>query len=80
MENPLDSIKINGAKLETPFTIRQVESHLIFGPISRHIPAAYIALGGGVISLIAGFLATGIPIGQYIGIHVASRRWLSSLG
>jgi len=67
MPNPIDSIKVNGAKLETPFTIRQVESHLIFGPISRHVPTAYLALGGAVISLIAGFFATGVPVGQYIG-------------
>jgi hypothetical protein len=67
MPSPLDSIKINGAKLETPFTVRQVESHLIFGPISRHVPTAYIAFGGAIISLIAGFFATGIPVGQYIG-------------
>jgi hypothetical protein len=67
MPNPLDSIKVNGAKLETPFTIRQVESHLVFGPMSRHLPFAYVALVGGIVSLIAGFFATGMPAGQYVG-------------
>jgi hypothetical protein len=67
MPNPLDSMKVNGAKLETPFTIRQVESHLVFGPMSRYVPFAYVALAGGILSLIAGFFATGIPLGQYIG-------------
>ena len=67
MPNPLDSIKVNGAKLETPFLVRQVESHLIFGPVSRYVPFAYVALVGGIISLVAGFLATGRPLGEYIG-------------
>jgi hypothetical protein len=67
MPNLLDSIKVNGAKLETPFTIRQVESHLIFGPMSRHVPFAYVALVCAVLSLVAGFFATGLPLGQYIG-------------
>jgi hypothetical protein len=67
MPNPLDSIKVNGAKLETPFTIRQVESHLIFGPVSRYVPFAYVALVGAILSLVAGFFATGMPLGQYLG-------------
>jgi len=36
-----ESLKIHGEKLETPFTIRQVEIHLIFGPLSfyhRSVP------------------------------------------
>ena len=67
MTNPLGSVKVNGAKLETAFTIRQVESHLVFGPISRHVPCAYIALVGAIISLVVGFFAVNQPIGQYIG-------------
>jgi len=67
MANSADKIKINGAKLETPFAIRQVESHLIFGPFSRHFPLAYLAFAIAILSLIAGFFATGKAIGQYIG-------------
>ena len=67
MANPLDTIKVNGAKFETPLMVRQVESHLIFGPLSRHVPLAYLALGFAVLSLIAGFFATGKPMGQYVG-------------
>src|SRR5436190_6446064 len=29
-------------KFETPWTIRQTETHLVFGPLSRHLPFAYI--------------------------------------
>ena len=29
-------------KFETPWTIRQTETHLVFGPLSRHFPFAYI--------------------------------------
>jgi hypothetical protein len=50
-------IKVNGSKLETPFTIQQVESHLVFGPISRHFPLAYIAWAGVVISIISALCA-----------------------
>lgn len=67
MPAPFDSIKANGAKLETPQLVRQVETHLIFGPLSRHFPVAYLALGIGVVSLIAGFFGTSQPIGQYLG-------------
>ncbi len=67
MANPFNGIKVNGAKLETPLTIRQVESHLVFGPISRHVPFAYLALGAATVSFIVGFFATGESVGQYIG-------------
>jgi hypothetical protein len=67
MSNSNESIKIDGAKLETPLTIRQVESHLMFGPLSRHFPCAFLALAGGILSLIAGFYATHSPLVQYLG-------------
>ena len=67
MPNPLDKIKINASLFETPFTIRQVETHLIFGPIARYVPFAYVLFGGGIVSLVAGLIATQKPIGQYIG-------------
>jgi hypothetical protein len=67
MTNPLDNIKISASRIETPFTIRQVETHLVFGPIARYLPFAYLLLGGGILSLIAGFFATQKSLGQYIG-------------
>jgi hypothetical protein len=62
-----DKFKMAGAKLETPGVIKQVETHLIFGPISRHVPFAYVILAGAIVSLIAGFFATNKPVGQYVG-------------
>ena len=38
------SIAEGAKKLETPGLVRQVETHLIFGPLSRHFPLGYIAL------------------------------------
>ena len=67
MPNPLDKIKVNGAKVESPFTIQQVETHLIFGPLARHFSTAYLILLGAAVSLIVGLLSTKEPIGQYIG-------------
>jgi hypothetical protein len=60
-------IKMNGAMVETPFTIQQVETHLIFGPLSRHFSTAYLMLFGFAVSLIVGLSSTEKPIGQYIG-------------
>src|SRR6478672_2375299 len=42
--------------IETPFTIRQVETHLIFGPISRHVPFAAIAFVLFAILMIVAFV------------------------
>lgn len=67
MSKPLDNIKFDTSKFETPFTIRQVETHLIFGPISRYVPCAYIFLAGGIASLIGGFMATHKSLAEYIG-------------
>lgn len=67
MPDQVDKIKIAAAKLETPLAIRHVESHLIFGPLSRHFPLAYIALGISVLSLIAAIFAGGAASGQHIG-------------
>lgn len=63
----LDKLKINGSKFETPFTIRHVESHLIFGPLSRHFPVAYLALAAGVLKLLDDFRNSQVPAGQRIG-------------
>jgi hypothetical protein len=55
------------AKLETPFTIQQVETHLIFGPFSRHLPFGYVILAGGIISLVWTLFYRRVPLGQQIG-------------
>jgi uncharacterized membrane protein len=54
MANPFQ-IKINASRIETPLATRHVESHLIFGPLARHLPLAYVLLAIGVLSLILGF-------------------------
>jgi hypothetical protein len=51
----LDKLKIDGSNFETPLTIRHVESHLIFGPLSRHFPVAYVAALCGVLKLASDF-------------------------
>ena len=63
----LDKLKIDGSKFETPITIRHVESHLIFGPLSRHFPVAYVAALCGVLKLASDFLNTAAPMGQRVG-------------
>lgn len=63
----LFQIKVNASQIETSFTIRHVESHLVFGPISRYVPLAYLVFGLAVASLVGGFFATGKPVGQYVG-------------
>jgi hypothetical protein len=54
-------------KLEIPGVIRQVETHLIFGPLSRHFPLAYIILAVAVIGLVVAFFSLHQPVGQYVG-------------
>jgi hypothetical protein len=63
----LDKLKVNGTKFETPFTIRHVESHLIFGPLSRHFSITYVALAFGILKLADDFRNTAVPTGQRIG-------------
>jgi hypothetical protein len=67
MASFLDKFKINGSKFETPLTIRQVESHLVFGPLSRHFPVAYLMLVTGVLKFFDDFRNTRVPAGQRIG-------------
>ena len=66
MANPFQ-LKINASQFETPFTIQHVESHLVFGPIARYVPLAYIIFGVAAVSLVGGFFATGEPAGHYVG-------------
>jgi hypothetical protein len=60
-------IKIKASQLETPFMIQQVETHLVFGPLSRHLPLAYAVLIIGLASLVAGLLAKSKSLGQRFG-------------
>ena len=62
-----DKLKINGSQFETPLTIRHVESHLFFGPLSRHFTIAYLALLCGVLKLANDSLITRVPVSQRIG-------------
>jgi len=63
----VDKSKVNTRYLETPFTIQQVETHLVFGPLSRHVPIAYLALLVGIVKLAADFSDRHVPQGQRIG-------------
>jgi len=51
---------------ETPFLVRHVEGHLIFGPLSRRVPLASPALAGGIVSLGRVFFLGGEPFGKDI--------------
>ena len=42
---PRPALKFNFGKFETPLTIKQVETHLIFGPLARHVSFAWLVLG-----------------------------------
>jgi len=66
MSNFIDNIRRGGAKLETPFLIRHVESHLIFGPLSRHFAFGYAVLIGAALSVVSGFFAIREPLAQYL--------------
>jgi hypothetical protein len=66
MRSPFEAAKTNIQKLETPSLIQQVETHLIFGPLARHLPIAYLAIVVGVITLIWSLSRT-VPVGQHIG-------------
>jgi hypothetical protein len=67
MANFLDKLKINGSKFETPFTVRHVETHLVFGPLSRHFPVAYLVAVGGTLKVIGDFTNRYAPTGQRVG-------------
>jgi len=67
MSNFLDNIRKGGEILEKPLLISHVESHLIFGPFSRHFALGYAVLFGALVGLIGGFFSVNISIGRYIG-------------
>jgi hypothetical protein len=60
------------AKLETPSTIQQVETHLVFGPLSRHLPFGYVILVGGIINPVWTLFYQRVPLGQQIGEIIVS--------
>jgi len=61
------SISATTKYLETPGLIRQVESHLVFGPLSRHLPTAYVILALAVAGLVITFFTVHQPTGAYLG-------------
>jgi hypothetical protein len=67
MSDQSSNFKVKSEWLETPFLIRQVESHLVFGPLSRYFPTGYVMLFCAASSLCLGVVATHKPIAQYIG-------------
>ena len=62
------SIAEGAKKLETPGLVRQVETHLIFGPLSRHFPLGYIALACIVIFLVAALVTPHQSRGDFVMI------------
>jgi hypothetical protein len=62
-----DKLKIDGSKFETPFTVRHVESHLVFGPLARHFPVAYLLAGVGILKAIDDFTNRHAPFAQRVG-------------
>jgi hypothetical protein len=68
MRKSSERMKALIAPLETPGMIKQVETHLIFGPLSRHVPIAYLIVAGGIVHLIWLVLhRSPVPTGQHIG-------------
>ena len=72
MPKTFEEAKTTAAKLETPFTIQQVETHLIFGPFSRYLPFGYVVLAGGIINLVWTLFYRSVPLGQQIGEIIGS--------
>jgi len=60
----LAKFKGNGSKVDTPFTIGHVESHLVFGLLSCHLSVAYLMAGAGVLKLVADFPNPYVPAGH----------------
>ena len=67
MADAFEGVKTTAAKLERPFTIRQVETHLVFGPLSRHLPLAYLILASGIIILVWTLFHRKALLGQHVG-------------
>ena len=44
--------------MEAPFLVRQVETHLVLGPISRHFPIGYFFVASALVRLAAGAFPT----------------------
>lgn len=53
--------------LERPRLRRQVETHLVFGPISRHVPFAWVVLCCGMAAVVYTFISVDKPLGLNIG-------------
>ena len=74
MAKTFEAVRTTAAKLETPFTIQQTETHLVFGPLSRHLPFGYVILASGIIDLVWSLFhpstALGPRIGDSIGILI----------
>jgi hypothetical protein len=62
-----DKWKVDGTKFETPFTIRHVETHLVFGLLARHFSVAYLAALLGVLKLAWDLFGTAAPVAQRVG-------------
>lgn len=63
----IDEFRKAGARFEKPFLVTQVETHLIFGPISRYVSFGYVAIFAGIVAVAAGFFAQHKPAIEYVG-------------
>jgi hypothetical protein len=70
MSNFFAAVNKAGEKLETPFLIRHIEGHLVFGPLSRYFPLGYVVLVAVVVSLFVGLFVDHQTIRQYIGVII----------
>ena len=57
---------ISGKFLETPFLLKQVETHLVFGPLSRHLQLGYIVLVWAIIHVGVTLFTFLRPLSLYI--------------
>lgn len=64
--NFLDSMKNVGPMVETPYLIRHVETHLVFGPQSRHFSVIYLVILAFILFHTTAFFSIGEPLAEYL--------------
>ena len=62
--------QVNAAFLENPFLIRQTETHLVFGPLSRHLALGWIWLVIALTILVSSVFTAGKSTAQHIGLLI----------
>ncbi len=65
-------------QFETPFLIRHVEGHLIFGPMSRYLPFGIVLLVAAVAQLVMDLLDSHTSLGGQIGTLIGDLFFLAA--